>query len=71
MKNSDLTLNHIQDQQEESPITTESYVIDHYGNQWDIYSNEQSEDSDPNPIFTSSDPNEILNFIQTNNGSPI
>ena len=45
------------------------YIIQRYDdhpNAWDIYHKDQAEESDPNPIFYSEDPQEILNFINNN-----
>lgn len=72
MKNSDLTLEQIINQpfgdgENEYPIITDTHIIqrfDDHENEWDIYTKDQSDDSDPTPIFNSTDPQEILNFLQ-------
>ena len=73
-KNRDITLDQIINQPfsdvfEVGDIITETHIIiryDDHPNKWEIYSVDQAEDSDPDPLIISEDPKEILKFLYNN-----
>lgn len=75
MNNHDITLEQItsmggtQDWILDYNLVTNTHVIlryDDHPNKWEIYHRDQTEDSDPDPLIISEDPNEILNFLHNN-----
>ena len=71
-----ITLSQIENIPLDEALQLENHVIEHYivttphiihgdiiTHIWDVYHIEQAEDSDPDPIYTSSNPIKIVNFL--------